>query len=148
MIESHYPFTLLSLTAVISAGIFSSAAFSQSTESSPSANRADTSLPQITIEASHQVHKKQVGMSYTGIPIEEVTLHRHVAYQDLKLNTSAGAAELDERIEATAQEACNQLKTLYPLDMAETDNRQCVRDAVQGAMQQAKNLEANRQNNS
>ena len=144
MIESQYPFKLLSFTALMGATVFSGAAFAQTSGSGASPGRSNTSLPQITVAASQQVHEKQVGTSYTGIPIEEVTLSRHVGYQDLKINTPAGAAELDKRIDATAREACHQLKTLYPLDMGDTDNRRCVSDAVQGAMQQVRTLEANR----
>jgi UrcA family protein len=143
MIESHYP---LSLTAVIVVGVLSGASFSQTAGSNTPTSRSDASLLQMAIEASHQVHKKQVGMTYIEIPIEQVTLSRHIGYQDLRPNTPAGAAKFEARIEATAQEACNQLKALYPLDIVATDNRQCVSDAVQGAMRQVRNLEARRNN--
>jgi UrcA family protein len=148
MIESHYPFTLLSLTAIIGVGVFSGAAFAQTAGSNAPTSRSDASPLQITSEAAHQVHKKQVGMTYIEMPIEQITLSRHIGYQDLKLNTPAGAAEVEKRVEATAQEACNQLKALYPLDMVGTDNRRCVSHSVQGAMQQVRHLEANRRNNS
>ncbi len=147
MFQSHYRTSLLRL-AGIGLGILSGAAIAQAADSNMPANTSDASLTQITIEASHQVHKKQVGMTYTGIPIEQVTLTRHVSYRDLNLHTPAGTAELDRRIEATAKEACNQLKTLYPLDMWDTDNRQCINGAVGRAMQQAKNLEATGHGNS
>jgi len=140
MIESKYSCPLLvGLAAAGGVALCSGSAFSQSNAHQDS---SQASLPQITIEASHEVRKKQVGMSYTGIPIEEVTLSRHVSYRDLDLNTPSGVAALDKRIKATAQEACNQLKTLYPLDMWRTDNPQCVSAAVQGAMQQVKGLES------
>lgn len=148
MILMNHRSRLLSLTTMLGVGVLSGSAIAQAPSSDAAANRSGDSLPQITIEASHHVHKKQVGVSYTGIPIEQVTLSRHVSYKDLNLNTPAGAAELDKRIKATAQEACDQLKTLYPLDSTETDNRQCVSDAMQRATQQAKNLEASRQGRS
>jgi UrcA family protein len=97
-------------------------------------------LAPITVEASHQVQKKQVGMSYSGIPIEQVKLSRQVGYHDLNLGTPAGAAELEKRIKTTAEEACKQLRTLYPLDTWETDTRTCVADAVSNAMMQEKPL--------
>jgi UrcA family protein len=96
------------------------------------------SLPPITVQASHAVTQKQVGMSYTGIPIEQVQLSRHVGFSDLDLSTPAGQAALEKRIKAVAEEACKQLKTLYPLEQWDTDNRTCVADAVQHAMEQAK----------
>jgi hypothetical protein len=33
--------------------------------------QGSNSLPAITVQASHGVTQKQVGMSYTGIPIEQ-----------------------------------------------------------------------------
>jgi UrcA family protein len=96
------------------------------------------SLPPITVQASHGVTQKTVGMSYTGIPIEQVQLSRHVGYSDLDLSTPAGQAALEKRIKAVAQEACKQLQTLYPLEQWDTSNSTCVADAVQQAMQQAK----------
>jgi UrcA family protein len=96
----------------------------------------DNQLPQITVQATHEVQRKQVGMSYTGIPIEEVSLSRHVGIRDLDLKTPAGKAELDKRIKAVAKEACNQIQKLYPLEQWETDTRTCIDDAVKGAMAQ------------
>jgi len=52
-------------------------------------------------------------MSYTGIPVEEVSLSRHVGFRDLDLTTAAGKDELDKRIKAVAKEACNQIQRLY-----------------------------------
>jgi UrcA family protein len=118
--------------AGIALAIAGSSAFAQSSNS----------LPPITVQASHDVTKKQVGMSYTGIPIEQVQLSRHVGYSDLDLSTPAGQAALEKRIKTVAQEACKQLQTLYPLEQWDTDNRTCVADAVQQAMQQAKSAAA------
>jgi UrcA family protein len=94
------------------------------------------SLPPITVQASHGVTQKQVGMTYKGIPIEQVQLGRPVGYSDLDLSTPAGQAALEKRIKAVA------LKTLYPLERWDTDNRTCVADAVEKAMQQAKSAAA------
>ncbi len=102
------------------------------------AAQQDKQIPQVTVQASHQhVTKKIVGRSYSGIPIELVQLTRHVGYGDLDLAATAGAAELKKRIEATAHEACKQLDNLYPLEFSDTSDRQCIRDAVDGAMKQA-----------
>ena len=118
----------------IALAIAGSSAFAQS----------NNSLPPITVQASHSVTQKQVGMSYTGIPIEQVQLSRHVGYSDLDLSTPAGQAALEKRIKTVAQEACKQLQTLYPLEQWDTDNRTCVADAVQQAMQQAKSAAASK----
>jgi UrcA family protein len=104
--------------------------------------QSSNTLSPITVQASHSVTQKTVGMSYTGIPIEQVQLSRHVGYSDLDLSTPAGQAALEKRIKTVAQEACKQLKTLYPLEQWDTDNSTCVADAVQQAMQQAKSAAA------
>ena len=102
----------------------------------------NTSLSPITVQAHHEVQKKQVGMTYTGIPIEQVSLSREVGYGDLNLKTAEGREKLDHRIKTVAREACKQLHTLYPLDTWTTDNRTCIADAVQGAMNQEKTVVA------
>jgi UrcA family protein len=104
--------------------------------------QGSNTLPQITVQASHGVTQKQVGRTSTGIPIEQVQLSRRVGYSDLDLSTSAGQAALETRIKTVAQEACKQLQTLYPLEQWDTDNRTCVAEAVQQAMQQAKSAAA------
>jgi UrcA family protein len=100
----------------------------------------DNQMPQITVQAAHEVQKKQVGMTYTGIPIEEVSLSRHVGFRDLDLTIPAGKEELDKRIKAVAKEACEQLEKLYPLEQWETDTRTCIADAVKGAMKQEQTI--------
>jgi UrcA family protein len=100
----------------------------------------DSQLSQITVQATHDVQKKQVGMSYTGIPIEEVSLTRHVGFSDLDLKTPAGKDELDKRIKTVAKEACEQIKKLYPLEQWDTDTRSCVADAVKGARVQEQTI--------
>ena len=108
---------------------------------------SDNSIPQITVSASHGVKKKQKGLSYTGIPIEQVALSRKVGFSDLTLSTPAGKAELDKRIKTVAEEACHQLSTLYPLESWDTDNRTCVADAIQNAMAQEHTLVASASKN-
>lgn len=102
----------------------------------------DSNLTPITVQAHHEVQKRQVGMTYTGIPIEQVSLSREVGYGDLDLSTAAGRAKLDHRIKTVAREACRQLHTLYPLESWSTGNRECISGAVDGAMNQEKTIVA------
>jgi hypothetical protein len=51
-------------------------------------------VSQITVQASQKVKTKQVGVSYTGIPIEQIQLTRRLAYGDLDLTSPAGKAAL------------------------------------------------------
>lgn len=104
--------------------------------SAPAGAQVGSQTAQVTVQASHNVHRRQIGMSETGIPLEEISLSRHVSYADLDLTSAQGLDELDKRIETTAKEACQQLKTLYPLEQWETDNAACVADAVHGAKEQ------------
>lgn len=89
--------------------------------------------PQVIIQAERTT--KVVGRSYTGAPIELVTLTRRVSYADLDLNTHAGATELEKRVNETAKDACKQLDTLYPL--SESGGPSCVKKATGDAMVQA-----------
>ena len=79
-------------------------------------------------------------MSYTGIPVEEVSLSCHVGFRDLDLTTPAGKDELDKRIKAVATEACNQIQKLYSLEQWDTDTRTCIVDAIKDAMAQEQTI--------
>jgi UrcA family protein len=100
---------------------------------------------QVTIEAAHDVQKKQVGTAYTGIPVEEVSLTRHVGFHDLDLTSPGGRAELDKRIKNVAKEACQQLEKLYPLEEWETDTDTCIANAVKNAKAQEQTIFASYQ---
>ena len=89
---------------------------------------------QVTIQAERTA--KVVGRSYTGVPIELVTLTRRVSYADLDLSTHTGATELEKRVSDTAKDACKQLDTLYPLT-ASAGGPSCVKKATDDAMVQA-----------
>ena len=109
-------------------------------QNSNSQQHNDNQISQITVQASHEVQGKQVGMSYTDIPVEEVSLSRHVGFRDLDLTTAAEKDELDKRIKAVAKEACNQIQRLYPLEQWDTDTRTCIADAVKGVMGQEQTM--------
>ena len=56
-------------------------------------------------------------------------------YADLDLTKEADAKQLRQRIDDMANVACDQLEALYPL--AAPSSPDCVRQAIDGAMQQA-----------
>ncbi|MDE2295062.1 MAG: UrcA family protein [Gammaproteobacteria bacterium] len=89
-------------------------------------------LKEISVEAGRAT--KVVGHTSSGIPIEEVSLTRHVYYGDLDLRTHSGAVELERRVHETAQAACKQLDELYPLTTSESPA--CAEQAAKGAMEQ------------
>ena len=119
----------LAITAIAYAVMCSVGAAAQSDEDQ---------IPQITVQAHQKVTTKQVGISYTGIPIEEIQLIRHVGYGDLDLSSPQGRVALDRRIKDTAKKACEQLNTLYPLEQWMTDGGTCVDRAIDDAITQEK----------
>jgi UrcA family protein len=106
-------FALLTLGAMAAGGVF-----------------AAEEVGELTVEATRET--KVVGRSYTGAPIELVSLTRRVSYADLDLVTSSGAAELEKRVNETAKAACKQLDELYPLTAP--GGPACVKSAVDEAM--------------
>ena len=93
-------------------------------------------LPTITIGAGVMT-KTNIGMSSSGLPLEEVTVTHRVSYADLNLATQAGAAELQRRVKETARAACKQLDELYPLESKNA--RQCMKAAIAKASPQVEN---------
>jgi UrcA family protein len=115
-------------------------AFAMTAPAASAAQIDNDQVSQITVQASQKVKTKQVGVSYTGIPIEQIQLTRRVGYGDLDLASSAGKAALDKRIKDTAKAACEQLSTLYPLEQWTTDNQTCIADAIDAAMTQKETI--------
>jgi UrcA family protein len=68
----------------------------------------------------------------TGAPIERVSAHRIVRYDDLDLRRDWGVRALHARIERAARSACDELDSAYPITAS--DSPPCVRDAVRRAM--------------
>jgi UrcA family protein len=65
-----------------------------------------------------------------------VSITRHVSFADLDLVTYSGTQELKARINETADSICAKLGRMYgPMGF---DRPQCMRDAVRGAMAQAR----------
>lgn len=93
-------------------------------------------VEEITIIAPHQVHRKNVGKTTIGAPIEEISLTHHVGYNDLNLTKPEDVETLKTRITDMAKEGCEELDELFPLDKDIDKNRQCVRDATSQAMAQ------------
>jgi UrcA family protein len=93
-------------------------------------------VEEITIIAPHQVHRKTVGRTTIGAPIEEISLSHKVDYTDLDLRKPDDLATLKARIADMAKEGCDELDQLFPLDKDRDKNKQCVRDATAQAQAQ------------
>lgn len=104
--------------------------------------QAQGGLPEVTVEGHHEVQRQRVGRTSSGIPIEEVSISHHVGFQGVGDPVSPeGRAVLDKRIQSAAEEACQQLKELYPLDpWGAREQQRCINDAVRDAQQQVQTM--------
>jgi UrcA family protein len=93
-------------------------------------------VEEITIIAPHEIHRKQIGKTTIGAPIEEISLTHRIGYNDLNLTTPDGLAALRQRVTDEAKLACDELDQLYPLDKDRDKNKKCVADATADAQAQ------------
>lgn len=68
--------------------------------------------------------------------VRTLTTSSVVYVDDLNLNTAAGRDALQKRVETAAEETCEWLNDLYPLDHPITSERSCIEEAVEGAEEQ------------
>ncbi len=80
---------------------------------------------------------RNLGRGPSGAPIEEVSLSRVVSYADLNLRDPYDTREFQQRIAATARQACRDLDARGHGNLSVTTNAECVRDAINDAMIQA-----------
>jgi UrcA family protein len=90
---------------------------------------AQNSMQEVTVEAPHTVTTGPPGRA-TALSI----VYR-VSYADLNLATASGAAELQKRVQDSADKACAQLVKLYPESTAAETH--CAQDAAKSGMAQA-----------
>jgi UrcA family protein len=90
-------------------------------------------LKEVTIQSTRET-KIIVGRSYSGAPIEEMTLTRRVRFNDLDLATAAGGAELEKRVKDAARALCEELDKRNP--QSERTALPCAKAATEQAMVQ------------
>ena len=91
-------------------------------------------LETVTVTGSRAVSEKFIGKSSIGADIREVSLSYRVNVADLDLASSAGKAELEKRVKATASAACKELRRFEFGDPVSPDETTCVKKAVDEAM--------------
>ncbi len=91
-------------------------------------------LETVTVTGSRAVSEKFIGKSTIGADIREVSLSYRVNVADLDLASSAGKAELEKRVKATASAACQELKRFEFGNPVSPDETTCVKKAVDEAM--------------
>ena len=92
-------------------------------------------LAEVVVTARREV-TTPAGQSYTGTPVQLISIARRVSYADLDLNSASGAAALEKRVGETAQATCKELDRLYPL--TDKDSPACTRKATDAGLQQAR----------
>jgi UrcA family protein len=98
---------------------------------------------QITVTPPYVQHRT-IGRSYTGAPIEELSLSRVVDLSDLDLSRWSDVQMLDSRVRQAAYSACNQLNREYPESLypsyqsSQSSDRDCVVRATNEGMAQAR----------
>jgi len=87
---------------------------------------------EVQVQATRAMTSTVVGRSTYGVPIVDVSLSYGVSIEGLDLTSSAGAAELEKRVNQTAQKACKELGRKYPT--AKPSDAECAKAAADKAM--------------
>lgn len=135
--RSHTPFIAAISALALAAGLtaIGAPAFAKRGDS---ARRADDVLEQVTVVGQRtlpMVVKQTVVTGYGIKHYDLMTLTHHISYADLDLAQPAGGKTLEHRIRVTADRLCERLANTPP---AEPRSMQCVHEAVQSAMKQAR----------
>ena len=99
--------------------------------------------PDVQIQAGKIVTVKQGVGIRPDMQDQVVQLTDRISVADLDLTTASGEAELENRIRDTANSVCDQLMGVGPASPAMvqfSDRNNCVHDATQGAMIQARQM--------
>jgi UrcA family protein len=88
-------------------------------------------LPEVTVSAP--IVKTTDRDAASGAPIQEVTETARIAVDPVTLTTNSGVALLQDKVQETAQQICNNMDSL-----ATEDGGTCVREAVKSAQAQIK----------
>jgi UrcA family protein len=97
------------------------------------------SFDEITVQAS-RLRPRQVGLSYTGIPIEEISLSVLINTAGLNLATPAGLSDVQKRIHAASRSACAEISRPYP--QAVPGDRACAAAAERVALEHVEEFAA------
>ena len=95
------------------------------------ASRGDSSSITVYSPLRTETHR-----SPDGTAERVLTSSSAVYYDDLNLRTQWGRDQLDDRIKLAAEQTCDYLDDLYPLDSSSTSSFECVKKAVRNARPQ------------
>jgi UrcA family protein len=116
--------------AVVFLAVADNYTFAQGESAPPSATE------QVTVRGENYVLRRTPvsGRQYGLMNVEIISTSKPVSYADLDLSTSAGAVELEKRINDTARDICRDLNTLTPRAIYRVVGQDCVKSAVDEAM--------------
>lgn len=97
-------------------------------------------IQEVTVQASRNIEKHQVGRSSSGVPIVDISLSYGVSYAGLDLVSHAGFLELQKRVNDAALQACKELNRQYPIGAP--DEKDCAKAAADAAMVKVNELTA------
>jgi UrcA family protein len=87
---------------------------------------------EVVVQASRIVTTGVGRDAATGAPINDITLSYGVSYSGLDLASTAGAAELEKRVNDAAQQACKEIGRQYP--QSTPADAECAKAASAKAM--------------
>ncbi len=97
-------------------------------------------VQEVTVQASRNIEKHQVGRTSSGVPIVDISLSYGVSYAGLDLVSHAGVMELEKRVKDAAAQACQELNRQYPIDADKTAD--CTKAATDNAMVKVREVTA------
>ena len=96
--------------------------------------------PEVKVQATRDVSTKTVGHTYSGVPINNLSLSYGVSLAGLDLSTSSGANEAAKRVSDAAMAACKEIGRQYR-DATPSDT-ECAKAASDKAMIQVHEMVA------
>jgi UrcA family protein len=99
-------------------------------------------VPEVKVEATRVIASgmtaKTVGLTSSGVPIQDITVSYGVTAQGLDLSTNTGAKAFEQRVKDAADQACKDIGRQYP--NATPSDAVCAKTAADQAMVKANEL--------
>ncbi len=89
-------------------------------------------MDEITVQGTRMVTTKVAGKTYSGIPINDISLSYGVIIKGLDLASHAGFMEAEKRVKDVAETACKELGKRYP--NGTPSEAECAKTAADKAM--------------
>jgi UrcA family protein len=89
-------------------------------------------MDEITVQGTRMVTTKVVGKTYSGIPINDISISYGVIIKGLDLASHAGFMEAEKRVKDVAETACKELGRRYP--NGSPSEAECAKAATDKAM--------------